>query len=84
MRPEEIQNALKTVPFRPFRARFPSGQTIEVRHPEFVALSPSARTAIVFHGAGTPAGDAFDIVDVMLIEALEFLPQKKNGRRKAS
>jgi len=83
MRPEEIQNALKAVPFRPFRARFGSGHTIEVRHPEFVALSPSARTAIVFHGGGE-RGDAFDILDVMLIEALEFLPAPKNGKRKAS
>ncbi len=83
MRPKEIEKALKAVPFRPFRIRFPSGQSVEVRHPEFVALSPSARTAIVFHG-GTESGDDFDILDVMLIEALEFFPAPKNGKRKAS
>ena len=39
MSPESIRDLLKRKPFAPFQMTLSSGQTIEVRHPEFVVLT---------------------------------------------
>jgi len=39
MSPEAIRDLLKRKPFAPFQMTLSSGQTIEVRHPEFVVLT---------------------------------------------
>ena len=39
MNPQAIRDLLKRQPFAPFVMTLSSGQTIEVRHPEFVILT---------------------------------------------
>jgi hypothetical protein len=50
MRPEAIRELLDRRPFEPFEVRMSSGDTHEVRHPEFVILMPS-RLVIADPGA---------------------------------
>lgn len=70
---KEIENAIRAAPFRPFRIHFGSGRSVLVRHPEFIHLSPSGRTAIVWTEIGSfEEGDRSQIVDVLLIESIEF------------
>lgn len=56
-----------------------------VCHPELIHLSPSGRTAIVWTEVGSfEEGDRSQIVDVLLIESIEFVgsgdgPEGTNG-----
>lgn len=78
MTSNEIRSALQAAPFRPFRLHFGSGRTVEVPHPEFASVSPSGRTAVVFTDP-SHEGDKFQIVDILLVEALEFVGPRDNG-----
>jgi hypothetical protein len=50
MRLQELQEALRRQPFQPFRIHLTNGQTFDVGHPEFAALT---RTSIfVGHSSG--------------------------------
>lgn len=75
---ERIREALDHDPFRPFRLRFGSGKVVDVANPGLVAISKSGRTAFAFH----PHDDGWDIIETMLVEAIEFPPTPKNGHRK--
>lgn len=79
MQADEFKSAIKRQPFKPFRIRPGSGSTIEVSHPEWVFLSPSGRTAHIYEST-SPEGDVGHIVDVMLIESIEILPNRRNGK----
>ncbi len=39
MRFTEVQDALRRVPFSPFRIHLTNGQSYEIRHPEFAGLT---------------------------------------------
>ena len=75
MTTDQLKKALATRPFQPFILKMASGDKIEVRHPEFVALSPGGRTVAVAAG-----DEAFSIIDLLLVERLEV---RNNGRRRA-
>jgi hypothetical protein len=76
----ELRDALNHEPFRPFRLRFGSGKTIEIGNPGLVAVSSTGRTAVAFK----PAGEGWDVFDILLVEAMEFDAQdsrkKRNGK----
>ena len=74
---EELQRIHQTKPFRRFVLRLADGSRLEVPHPEFLWLHPRGRTAIV----ATP-DDAFEIVDVLLIAAIEVGDGKPRSRRR--
>lgn len=76
MTSEKLREALKTEPFRPFRLHLGGGRALDVLHPEFVAVSPSGRTAAVYGPK-----DALEIVDVLMVQSIEFLPAR-NGQSK--
>lgn len=57
----------KAQPFQPFIMRLASGRSIQVAHPEFVAISPGGRTVAVFQ----PDSDGAAIIDLLLVEAIE-------------
>jgi hypothetical protein len=84
MRPEEFKEVLDAKPFKPFTARFGSGHTIEVRHPEWVAMSPSGRTAIAFDPDYDERGDRFQVIDIMLVESLDVRSRRANGKKKSN
>lgn len=50
MLPAEVREALRKQPFEPFRIRLSSGQSYEVRHPEFAMVT---RTSVF---VGIPEG----------------------------
>ncbi|MGB2984729.1 MAG: hypothetical protein WBE26_02505 [Phycisphaerae bacterium] len=44
MRQQEVRELLRKEPFQPFRIHLSNGETYEVRHPEFAALT---RTSVI-------------------------------------
>jgi hypothetical protein len=73
----EFNEALRSEPFRPFRIRFGSGKIIEVENPGLVAVSASGEIAIAFR----PRGSSWDVIDIPLVEALEFPEERERKKR---
>ena len=67
-----VREALHHEPFRPFVVRLADGRSLEVPHPDFVALTP--RHVIV--GA---EDDSWCAVEPLLIVSLDYLPTKTKG-----
>jgi hypothetical protein len=53
MRLEEVRELLRKEPFQPFTLFVTDGRSFEIRHPEFVILSPSS-VEIAVPGAASP------------------------------
>lgn len=77
MTSEKVREALRAEPFRPFRLHLGGGRSLDVWHPEFVAIAPTGRTAAVYG-----ENDALEIIDVLMVQSIEFLPHKARGRRR--
>lgn len=77
---EKLREAAKREPFRPFRLHLGGGRALDVLHPEFLAVAPNGRTAVIFG-----RGEEMEIVDILMIQSIEFLPERKGGqgRRRA-
>ena len=58
---------MHAVPFKPFKIHLAGSKKIRVPHPDFITVSPSGRTAIVYG----PKDETYT-VDVLLITALEI------------
>ncbi len=70
MRIEEIRDALRRQPFRQFAFRLADGHTLDVPHPEFVAIA-SPRMILVTN----PRQDgSYSTVDVGLILSVDYQP----------
>ena len=78
MKADEIRELLHARPFRPFVIHVADGGRLLVKHEDFVALSPTGRTMLVY-GHGT--GDKYQIVDVVMVTRLETAA--RNGARKS-
>ena len=70
---DQLRKAQRAEPFQPYTLRLASGRSIRVRSREFVAESGTGRTISVW----TDDDNAFDVVDLLLVETLEI----GNGRR---
>lgn len=66
MRSDELGQLLRAQPFRPFRIHLADGRAFAVQHPDFVARSPTGRSAVVYGPDG-----AFEILDLVLVSSLE-------------
>jgi hypothetical protein len=78
---DELKRAMRAQPFRSFTVHLADGRAIPVHHAEFIALSPTNRTFIVYQ----PNGD-WDVIDTMLVTSLMFRvaeKPKRPRRRKA-
>ena len=53
---------LQQQPFRPFSIRMADGRAFDVGHPDFVAMSPTGRTIIVYQ-----ENDNFSVLDLPLM-----------------
>lgn len=73
MTSEQLKATLKQQPFQPFTIRMVDGRTFTVAHPEWVMVSPTGRTAILFK-----PDDSYSVVDLMLMNELE-VPAAKNA-----
>lgn len=72
---QQLRKAYDAKPFRPYSIKLADGSQLRVRSPEFVAITPGGRTVIVVTG-----GDDYEVVDLLLVTALEF----RNGKAKPS
>ena len=75
MKSVNIEDALQTRPFRPFTVELDSGKQIRVQHLDFVFLSPSKGTAVIFEFRDKE--EHYSIVDVENISAISLI--KKNS-----
>ena len=73
---ERIRELLGLRPFQPFVMHLADGREIAVQHQEFVAMSPSGRTVVVYQ-----PDDSMSIVDLLLVTDLEV---RRNGRSKST
>ena len=65
MSPDAIRELLKRQPFAPFQITLSSGQTIEVRHPEFVLLTKNGMVV------GYPDSDRVSICAFLHIASVD-------------
>ena len=76
----QLRQLFEARPFRPFTIHLADGRQLPVVHREFIAASPSGRTAIVYQ-----PDDSFNVVDLLLVTDLEVPPEgvsKPNGSKK--
>lgn len=77
MTSEKLKEAVQAQPFRPFRVHLGGGRALDVVHPEFIAISPSGRTAALYGRK-----DELEIIDVFMVQSIEFLTGRtRRGRR---
>lgn len=77
MQIKDLQAFYRTQPFRPFILHLADGREIGVAHPEFIAFSPTGRSAVVYGKDG-----AFEVVDMLLVTSLEVMDGRATSRRK--
>ena len=76
MKISELQKLYDAEPFQPFLIHMADGRKIPVKHREFMALSPSGRTAYVYQ-----MNDDSNVIDVALVTSLELRKSLNNGKR---
>ncbi len=77
MTSERLVEMLEAKPFQPFDIRLADGRAIRVQHPEFVARSPSGRTAVVFQ-----PDDSMTVLDVFLAVSLDRVMPRRGGPKR--
>ena len=68
MTTDQFRAMLHQHPFRPFTIRMADGRAFEVAHRDFVAMSPTGRTAIVYEG-----NENFGVLDLLLMSELQVV-----------
>lgn len=66
---QQLRGALKATPFRPFSVHIADGRAFSVPHPDFLSMSPTGRTVIVFG-----ENDEFSILDLLLMTEIAITP----------
>jgi hypothetical protein len=74
---EQLRLVLQAAPFRPFTIHLADGRQIQVRHPDFVAQSPTGRTIIIYQ-----EDESFSIVDLLLVTELKVHDGRTVGSKK--
>jgi len=65
---EQLRTTIRAHPFQPFMIRMADGRQFAIPHPDFLSMSPSGRTAVIYH-----PDDSASIVDLLLMTELETL-----------
>jgi hypothetical protein len=77
---DQVRRVYEAQPFRSFTLHLADGRALPVVHREFLALSPSGRTLIIYQ-----PDESFNVVDLLLVTDLEFgLPPGMRGKRRRS
>jgi len=75
---ERVRELYEAQPFQPFVMHLADGRKLAVVHREFLSLSPSGRTVVVFQ-----PDDSCNIVDLLLVTDLELgLPPGSRRKRR--
>jgi len=64
---QQLRAALHGMPFRPFTFHMGDGRSFHVPHSDFLSMSPTGRTVIVYQ-----QDDDFSIFDLLLMTEIEF------------
>lgn len=75
---EKLKEMTHATPFVPFDIHMADGRRVPVRHPDFIAMSPTGRILTVFSGPK----DSSIFIDVLLITAIKT--QSLSPKRKRS
>jgi hypothetical protein len=67
---DDIRQALRAVPFQPFRLHLVDQRRFEVRHRDFAMLSPKGRS-LVFYPILKEG--AWEVLDVAMIASIEMI-----------
>jgi hypothetical protein len=67
MTTDQVKEAYRARPFRPFNLHLADGDTIPVKSPEFMWMTPGGRTVFVSQG-----GDAAEIIGLLLVTKISF------------
>ncbi len=70
---EQFRKQWKKQPFLPFVAKMADGSTFEVKHPDFVAMSPTGRTVVIYD-----EDDTSSILDLLLMTELQVKSLSNN------
>jgi hypothetical protein len=63
-----IREAMHQQPFRPFSLRLADGRTIDIPHPDFIAIAGNGRRFVVFNATN----DAMSILEPLLVVSIEY------------
>jgi hypothetical protein len=76
MTPNDLKSKLREQPFQPFRIVMDSGQSLEVRHPEFVQVTMSAAYVFPTPTRGDIPPGPPTVCSIRNISTLEPIPEK--------
>lgn len=74
MRIEQIRDAKRAQPFKPFSLNLADGRHFLVDHPEFILVSRDNRTVVVDDVEGHT-----EHIDAMLVTSLSFAPAQRSS-----
>jgi hypothetical protein len=66
---QQLRTARTMVPFRPFSVHMADGRSFDVPHPDFLSISPSGRSVIVYQ-----RNEEFSILDPRLVTEIRMNP----------
>lgn len=67
MNVQKLRTAHRATPFRPFTIYMADGRSFHVPHPDFLSMSPTGRTVIIYQD-----NDDFSILDLLLMTEIEM------------
>jgi hypothetical protein len=73
MRPDDILEWVKAVPFRPFKIVLNGGTEFEIRHPEMVKVGRTTVNIFTFTNADNEVYERMQMVGLILIERIDPL-----------
>jgi hypothetical protein len=73
MRPDDLLEWLKAVPFRPFKIILNSGTEYEIRHPEMVKVGRTTVNIYTYTSENNDVYERQQMVGLILIERIEPL-----------
>jgi hypothetical protein len=71
---QQLRAAHHATPFRPFKIHMADGHAFTVPHPDFLSMSPTGRTVIIYQ-----ENEDFSILDLLLMTEIE-VPQNVSSR----
>jgi hypothetical protein len=63
---QQLRAAHHATPFRPFNIHMADGRAFTVPHPDFLSMSPTGRTVIIYQ-----ENEDFSILDLLLMTEIE-------------
>jgi hypothetical protein len=65
---QQLRAAHRSAPFRPFNIHMADGRAFQVPHPDFLSMSPTGRTVIIYQ-----ENEEFSILDLLLMTEIEMI-----------